>query len=262
MNTIAKSSLNRCSLFHFILRALPHWFFFTPKPSVFPPVPAHSPFISIIFGPNILCMLLHLLFAPPAAGEATRGYLHGGLLIDFVGQQSPVGRWKLVILDLLILGLQILVFGVTLERTKIKRIDESMGNTAELAEQERQDHDFEERGMLRPDSSIIDDVPLQDLQSSSARRNINIGDEERDDSLRQENTIETENQHPLDRYYTGEHIIAQLNLVDIVRTQWQISGRNIHPPDASASGVRAAVVAAAARRTLSYRINVGSQRRD
>ena len=107
-----------CSLFKFLLRALPHWFLFTPKPDILPPNPTsvHGPYIGAVFSSNFFCILLHVLIAPPAAGEASRGYLHGGILIDFVGQASPVGRWKLLALDLLCLVLQLVMMCCTLEK--------------------------------------------------------------------------------------------------------------------------------------------------
>ena len=41
----------------------------------------------LLFGTFFLGFLSHLLFSVPSAGEPTQGYLHGGLLIDFIGQR-------------------------------------------------------------------------------------------------------------------------------------------------------------------------------
>jgi hypothetical protein len=38
--------------------------------------------------PFSLSFLSHLIFSPPSAGEPTQGYLHGGILIDFIGQRT------------------------------------------------------------------------------------------------------------------------------------------------------------------------------
>jgi len=43
----------------------------------------------LLFGSFVLGLLPHLLFSVPSAGEPTQGYLHGGLLIDFIGQRNP-----------------------------------------------------------------------------------------------------------------------------------------------------------------------------
>ena len=35
-----------------------------------------------------MSFLPHLLLSVPSAGEPTQGYLHGGLLLDFIGQRN------------------------------------------------------------------------------------------------------------------------------------------------------------------------------
>lgn len=68
---------------------------------------------------NVLCFATHLLQAnPEAKGWASRGYLHGGLIIDFVGELGPVSKWRLVSMDLLIFGLQLVVLVVGNEKLK------------------------------------------------------------------------------------------------------------------------------------------------
>ena len=42
----------------------------------------------LLFGPFLLGFIPHLLFSLPSAGEPTQGYLHGSLLIDFIGQRT------------------------------------------------------------------------------------------------------------------------------------------------------------------------------
>ena len=46
----------------------------------------------LLFGSFVLGLLPHLLFSVPSAGEPTQGYLHGGLLIDFIGQRNPPSK--------------------------------------------------------------------------------------------------------------------------------------------------------------------------
>ena len=250
-----------CSLLKFIVRALPHWFYFTPKPAIFPPPPlAHRPYIGIIFGTNIICILFHLIFAPPAAGEATRGYLHGGLVIDFIGQTSPVGRWRLVGLDIIVLALQVLILGVTLERRGTKSTDGMVNGVAQVGTENRQDHDSEERGILRQDTDTGDDIELQDLQHSSAGRTGGDEDRERDELISPGGTSEPYNQHALDPFYTGGHVVANLHILDTIRAQWQASGVSAEGSDAAAtSGVQAATVAMAGR-TFTYRLGEGIRR--
>lgn len=237
------------SLFKFLLRALPHWFYFTPKPSIFPPPPpAHRPYIGIIFGNNIICILLHLLFRPPAAGEATRGYLLGGLVIDFVGQESPVSRWRLLALDALVLALQVLILAVTLERKKLE--SEDRDNLVEEIEEARQDHDSEERGILRRDDNNQGDIELQDIRHTSSGRTGGDEDRERDELVASDRSTEPRDQHPLDFTMTGQAVIVNVHVMDSIRSQWNFTADA--SGDATASG--AAAVAAVAGRTLSYRL--------
>lgn len=240
--------IHSISLFKFLLRALPHWFYFTPKPSIFPPPsPTHRPYIGMIFGNNIVCIMLHLLLRPPAAGEATRGYLLGGLLIDFVGQESPVSKWKLLVLDTLVLALQVLILAVTLERKKLAA--ENGDVLVEEVEEARQDHDSEERGMLRRDDTVQDEIELQDIRHTSSGRTGGDEDRERDELLESDESTEPRDQHPLDPFITGQAVIANVRVIDTIRSQWLTADTS---GESTASG--AAAVAAVAGRTLGYRL--------
>ena len=203
-------------------------------------------------------MLLHLLFTPSAAGEAMRGYLHGGLLIDFVGQKSPVARWKLIGLDLLVLALQILVFGVTSERRAVLAAGGNARNVGEGEQEEVQDHDFEERGVLRQGPNTVENIEMHDMQEDSAWIH---GDEgrERVERLQRSSNTEDRSRHPLESFYTGECLIANLHLTETVRIQWQLTGMGSEGTNVPASSVQAAVVAAAAGRTFTNRLNRGLQ---
>lgn len=68
---------------------------------------------------NLLCLLTHTISpAPQSTGWASRGYIHGGLIIDFVGELGPVSKWRLVGLDLTIFALQLLILVVGTEKLK------------------------------------------------------------------------------------------------------------------------------------------------
>ena len=234
-----------CSFFKFLIRALPHWFYFTPKPDVFPPPPlTHRPYIGTIFGSNLFCILLHILIDPPAAGEAARGYLHGGLLIDFVGQASPVSKFKLVGLDILTLVLQIVIMALTLEKqsllgkTKpaVSGRDGVMAALDAMGDQVRgQDHDLEERGVLGSENPAdTDEIEMRDLRPSARGRTGGDEDRERDDLLPTEEEDEQgRDEHPLDSFYTGDHVIAKLQLWDTIRAQWRSRSAGMTPSDAA-----------------------------
>jgi len=71
----------------------------------------------LLFATFLLGFLPHLLFSVPSAGEPTQGYLHGGLLIDFIGQRGPTSRLRLLFVDVVILILQLTMLAITATTT-------------------------------------------------------------------------------------------------------------------------------------------------
>jgi hypothetical protein len=122
--------------------------------------------------------LLHITYPAPSAGEDTRGYLHGGLMIDFIGQQGPTSKWKLAALDICILFLQLVMVSVHAKRRELKKklatlsagggastateratsdpaAEETAQATNDNAARE-QDADDEERGVLHRTDTLSD----------------------------------------------------------------------------------------------------------
>lgn len=158
-------------------------------------------------------------------------------------------------LDLLVFVLQIVMFGVTLEKRSVEAGGEGVVGAGEEV---MQDYDLEERGMLRGDLEHEDGIELRDLQHTSAGRTGGDEDRERDELLAANTGSGQVEQHPLDSLYTGEHIVANLHVLETIRTQWRTGGVGAEPSGASAtSGVQAAAAAAAAGRTLTYRLGEG-----
>ena len=186
-----------CSFFRFFVRSLSHSTFLTPKTesSSSPLEPATTaPILSILL-PNLICILLHLFASLPTAAENSRGYLHGGILVDFIGQKAPTSRLPLLMLDLAILAIQSLMLAVHLEREMLRRVlrtrslrsdtvdteDDGEGGSRapEVAglPQSTQDHDSEERGVLRDMPESPQNEQDTELQPLKRRR----GDSHRED---------------------------------------------------------------------------------
>ncbi|KAL2258444.1 hypothetical protein VTK26DRAFT_8235 [Humicola hyalothermophila] len=153
-----------CSFTRFLLRLIPHYSFLTPKDGLL--LPAEHPHIYTIFVPSMLCMLAHTLFALPEAGEATRGYLHGGVLVDFVGQKPPTTKLAFLFFDVVILAAQCLMLAVHQERERLKKaVSPSLqvfspnavraAQVEAAAEATNQDLDAEERGVLRDETDGV-----------------------------------------------------------------------------------------------------------
>ncbi|EDU49974.1 repeatdomain containing protein [Pyrenophora tritici-repentis] len=166
-----------CSFFWLAFKAFIHGTLLTPLPdtaTVTRPPDEPKPFLPLLlfsFGVNFL---LHLTYPAPSAGEDTRGYLHGGLMIDFIGQQGPTSKWKLGALDICILVLQLVMVSVHVKRRELKKklAKLSAGLTTSTATSDPppaetatatsdntargQDVDDEERGVLHRTDTMSD----------------------------------------------------------------------------------------------------------
>lgn len=160
-------------------------------------------------------------------------------------------------MDILVLMLQILMLGITLERRSVKSGDEAVPAVEAVATEPRQDHDSEERGMLRQDLGYTEEIELRDMHHASSGRTGGDEDRERDELLDPDTGA---GQHPLDPYHTGEQVIANMHILDAIRAQWQAAGVTAGDSGASAvSGAQAAAVAAATGRNSTYRLGEGTQ---
>ncbi|MCJ1440599.1 MAG: hypothetical protein MMC23_001085 [Stictis urceolatum] len=169
-----------------IMRLLPQWLFFTPKPIFLPLPPTNRPYLAGLMFPFTICILYHLFSLPPSGGEAVRGYLHGGFLIDFVGVQGPVSKSRLVLGDIWVLGLQWVLLGVVGEVKSLREGppggEAEVDRTVEVEEEEERTEKEEE------------------------------GDDGRAGRGRGE--------HPLDKFYGGQVVVAEVRVVEVVRRAW------------------------------------------
>lgn len=116
-------TLCSCSFFWLAVKALVHGSLLTPIPdkTLERPPDEPRPFLPLLLCAFAANFFLHLSYPAPAAGEDTRGYLHGGLMIDFIGQQGPTSKWRLGALDVCILFLQLVMVSVHVKRRELKR---------------------------------------------------------------------------------------------------------------------------------------------
>lgn len=236
-----------CSIILFLLRAIIQLIFFTPKAPPFDPT-RNQPYVGAIFASNIFCVIYHYFFIHSEASEATRGYLHGGLFIDFIGQKAPVPLIRLLSLDLLIMFIDFIMLGLVLER--VKTVESTKSDTAASPSPStsatQQDHDSEERGVLRRDD---DGERQRTVSSSSGQRTDNDIDfdgpsrnahthihtqndntDERTELLADPTETEHGNRpnhtkliHPLDVFSSGQFMLMDIGLLDIIRDQWRYS---------------------------------------
>jgi len=241
-----------CSLFRLLLRVLSQFMFLTPKPNFIPPIPKHQPYAGAIFIPFLICVFLHTFTARPEAGEAMRGYLHGGVIIDLIGQKGPTSKFHLVGLDILVAALQCFMLAVHVERERLVGMLASLvspsttaasvtaanpaANTAVPAagEQPRgeletaQDHDAEERGVARDGVTNNGDIELRNMSSSSGNHEANVERDEARERLLAEpaprQDAEDDDTTGIDAFWSGTAIVADFHVLHTLRKQWDAYG--------------------------------------
>ncbi|KAH7364569.1 hypothetical protein BKA65DRAFT_370926, partial [Rhexocercosporidium sp. MPI-PUGE-AT-0058] len=225
-----------CSLFRLLLRAVNQMMFLSPKPQFIPTAPIHRPYIGAIFAPNIICILLHILTARSEAGEAMRGYLHGGVIIDLIGQKGPTSKFHLVVLDLLVLGLQCFMLAVHVERERLSAVKEGLSSTVPTAATDlpreavvsAQNLDAEERGEMggaivtsEGDMEMQPMIPRSDGPSSSRNEVDEERNEERERLLAEPTAPQQDDDDgTLDILWSGSAIVADFYVMHTLRRQW------------------------------------------
>ncbi|OJD15096.1 hypothetical protein AJ78_04613 [Emergomyces pasteurianus Ep9510] len=213
-----------CSILHFAIRAIIQFIFFTPKAGQLPETSTTVPPIVTVFASNIFCIFLHYMSSSPVAGEASRGYLHGGLFIDFVGQKGPVSKFRLFLLDLIILAMQVIMICVILEKDRTKLLGRSAESLHRVPNLE--DHDSEERGVPpnhgnllgMSDEATADDIEMQDLTSerSSEESSASLLEFEAERGT----SAQARDRHPRDPFVSAQATIADINVFQNLRDQW------------------------------------------
>ncbi|GAB7363822.1 hypothetical protein MBLNU230_g4388t1 [Neophaeotheca triangularis] len=227
-----------CSFLRFLLRALVQFILLSPKPAIFPEPPQNRPYVGGILVSSLICIFFHIWNAAPSAGEATRGYLHGGLAMDFIGQRGPSSKVHLVLLDLLVILLQLthMAAHVTAKRLKETRAS-ATAVSQPRAEASRQDIDSEERGVRR--STEQNDIEMQNLNPSgqattaSSTRDDDVEEPTREDSTL-DSTAPPRDAQIFDAFNSGQIVIGDLNLWKITKDEFWAYQKA--PPETTTSG--------------------------
>lgn len=131
--------------------------------------------VRIVIVANAVCILTHLLHTLPKPTLQDK-WNHGGMLVDFVGEK-PTSRFKLLLFDFLILGLQILHLALFYKKPTV-------GDANERTSSSVQDLDAEEAGISRanPPTTVETDegIEMQSLLQPQNR------DDEREGSSTQD----------------------------------------------------------------------------
>lgn len=222
-----------CSILLFAVRAVVELIFFTSKSPALDPT-RNQPFVGAIVASNLFCMIFHAFVLHPEAGESSRGYLHGGIFIDFIGQ-TPAPIFRLLSFDLFIFLVDFIMLALIVERVKMTSSTSSTtssntaantgtstdGNTPQPNDQ--QDHDAEERGVIR----ATDDAGNASGQSPVPVPGVDIDEDVHDERTNlladPGDDIASRSEHPLDTFASGQAIIVDIRLLHTIRDQWQYS---------------------------------------
>ncbi|KAJ2905056.1 hypothetical protein MKZ38_006449 [Zalerion maritima] len=147
-NILAVPKTSRhCSFFRLLIRAIAQWMLNPTPIENLMRMPPNSAYIFVVVIPNAVCMLLHLFSSLPQPAPASRGYVHGGIIVDFVGQKPPSSCIPLLFIDIFILILQFAAMSIQIEREGISQ----SANPTELAS--------------NPPRSEVDDQVLEEGRS-------------------------------------------------------------------------------------------------
>jgi hypothetical protein len=232
-----------------MLRSLVQFVLLTPKPPTFIQPPDQQPFVGAVLGANLLCIALHIWFVPATGTEATRGYLHGSLAMDFIGQKGPASRVTLVLFDLLVMALQFvhLTAHITRKRLKDGAAPAATPPTQQIpAPSTGQDLDSEERGVRHStELEQRDDIEMQTLnpsgQTGTAAAVVDEDDEsnERDTLLASAPPPRTDI-HIFDSFHSGQIVLADLNIWKTIKEQfWAYQKSTVEQRDARRASYRA-----------------------
>lgn len=196
-------------------------------------------------------------------------------MIDFVGYKAPASKARLVGMDLLLVGLQVVMMGLVVRRREMEIASRRDGGSGAGAgaggggvgsfvqqrqqEQRRQqrrarDTNEEERGRFSLSSSETEEEEQerghpQSTISSSAYASAR-GDNNTTDSslpLSQQPPLPHQLQdHPLDIFHSGQYIIANIHLGETLRKEWK---RHRYPTAAEPSTDAATATATATTTT-------------
>ena len=236
-----------CSFLRFLFRAFVQFVFLTLKQAPFSEHAIDRPMIAPLVTSNLLCILFHTFGGVVEAGEDTRGYLHGGLAMDFIGQKGPSGKVHLVVLDLLVLGLQVMHMAAGMARRKLRdapkatpagAVSETSQSTTS-AEQtdasQQQDLDSEERGVHRADYGADTDIEMQPLNPSGTTTVDPTSSSSSSDALLATTTPRTD-AHIFDAFNSGQIVLADLDLWKHIKEQWDmVKHFRANPESAQAS---------------------------
>ena len=138
-------------------------------------------------------------------------------MIDFVGQRPPTWRLGLLLFDVIIWGAQCLMLAVHQEREKLRKAvvpslqsaPGTQSDSATATAEAMQDHDAEERGVLREEAGMVESSESIEMQP------LNRGalEDAQLDTAYSQTAVDL-----VDVMWSGNAVLASFHVVHAVRT--------------------------------------------
>lgn len=234
----------------------------------------HKPYLPMILFTFTVNFLLHLLYPAPAAGEETRGYLHGGLMIDFIGQQGPTSKWKLASLDIALLLLEMVMLAVHVKRRDLKKNLARISAGAETSDTAAAEGSAD----AETASSAPPAAPVNTTNTEAAAREQDADAEERgvlrrtdtfsdlgaDPEEDEENVLlpssETRHADALDMLTSSQCVVAELTLIDTLlqaHADYNVYRQTRAESSSSSSSASSSVPSSTLRQLQAIRMRIG-----
>jgi len=174
-----------------------------------------KPFLPLVVVSFLVTFVLHQTYPAPSAGEDTRGYLHGGLVMDLIGQQGPTSRWRLGALDVCILLLQLLMVAVHVKRRDLKTALAKTAGSPHVAASEAADDTARPSAGTHP-AQDADDEERGLLHRSDTLSDVGADADDEDALLSSLDTSDAGHADALDMLTSGQCVIGDFSLIDTI----------------------------------------------
>lgn len=139
-------------------------------------------------------------------------------MIDLVGQKSPVSRIRMIASDILILGLQLVILAVNVDKKNAGMPSRTSGGSDMDGESSLQNHDSEEQGIRRSEEGA-EDIELGALAPTFEGRT--EGDEDRWGNEPTERRGWTTTDHASNAYVSGQYTVINVYIIDTIQDHWK-----------------------------------------
>jgi hypothetical protein len=203
--------------------------YLTPKEESFALLmPATHLHVFMIVVPNLLCIALHLFASLPTGPDYHRGYQHGGMIIDFIGQMPAAHRLYYLLADLFILFIQSLMLSIHNQREGLRVALKTFRPLVSdrilepIAGRSPEDLDAEERGVSRDVPSMManetDEIELRQLDRPGDGEGAEERYEQSGAAARDNPNDEPPRTHLSDIMSSGNAVLNEYHIIHTMKT--------------------------------------------